>query len=192
MINKLLFILSISMIFLILLIGCSQTDSSFMGLGRSPFLQAVEIGDTTAIRALLNKGANPNEADDLGWTALMNASGKGYTEVVKMLLDKGAPVNAKTVNNWTALMRAAEKGKADTAELLLKRGAIYNIQNNSGVTPLMLAVESGYAATVKILLAQKKIDLNITDKSGRTAMAIAKRKKNIEIINLLHYAGAKD
>jgi uncharacterized protein len=191
MVYKTLYIFCIPLLFLLFLIGCSQNETSFLGFGRSPFMQAVESGDTTAVRALLNKGANPSESDDLGWSALMNASGKGYTAVVKMLLDKGADVNAKTLNEWTAIMRAAEKGKADVVELLIKRGANFNAQNKLGESALMFAVESGNPATVKILLAQKKINLTATDKSGRTAMAIAKKKKNIEIINMLDSAGAK-
>jgi ankyrin repeat protein len=190
--NNILYIFSLTMILLLLLMGCSQQDTSFLGFGRSPFLEAVESGDTTAVGALLNKGANPNEADDLGWTALMNASGKGYINVVKMLLDKGANVNAKTLNGWTALMRAAERERVDIVELLLKRGANFNVQNKLGMSPLMLAVESGNPDTVKILLTQKKIDLTAKDKSGRTALSIAKKKKNVAIISMLNYAGAKE
>jgi uncharacterized protein len=189
---NLLCIFSIIMILSLLLIGCAQEDSSVLGFGRTPFLQAIESGDTTAIRALLNKGSNPNEADDLGWTALMNASGKGYTAVDKILLDKGADVNAKTLNGWTALMRAAEKGRADTAELLLKRGANVNAQNKLGMSSLMLAVESGNPDTVKILLTQKKIDLTAKDNSGRTALSIAKKKNDTTIIDMLNNAGAKN
>jgi ankyrin repeat protein len=179
----------ISILLLILLIGCGE-QASIWGLGRSPLLKAVETADTTAVRALLAKGGNPNEADELGWTALMIASGKGYNEIIQLLLDKGAIVNYTTINGWTALMRAAETGQTNSVTMLLKYGANINAKNKTGMTSLMLAVENRKADTVKALITQRRIDLATRDNSGRTALAIATKKNDTEIIAILKHAGA--
>ena len=188
--NRLLFLfilISLPLIFL----GCGDEQSAIFGFGQSPLIKAVDTGDTTAVRALLAKGGNPNEADAYGWTALMISATKGYDDSINALLDKGANINGETIKKWTALMRAAENGQTKTVELLLKRGANFNAKNQLGVTSLMLAVEKGRTETVKVLLLNQKLDLNVKDINGRTALSIATNKKMAEIIYLLKRAGAR-
>jgi uncharacterized protein len=192
MIYKSLYLIFIPVLFLLLLIGCSQDETSIMGFGRSPFLQAVESGDTTAVRALLNKGTNPNEADDFGWSALMVAAGKGNTDIAKILIDKGAKVNSYTNIGWTALLRAANNQHPKTVELLITRGADVNAKTKNGMTALMYAAENGDIETAKALLAKYGINVNIHDNQGRTALSIAKVKKKPEMVALLKKYRAMD
>jgi ankyrin repeat protein len=61
-------------------------------------LEAATRGDGTAVRSLLDLGADPNahstDAGALNITALMFAASKGHRDVAEVLLEKGANVNA--------------------------------------------------------------------------------------------------
>ena len=58
------------------------------------------------VRALLDRGADVNQADNDGTTPLIIVSGTGHVEVVRALLDRGADVNQATNNGGTPLMLA--------------------------------------------------------------------------------------
>ncbi len=103
---------------LLLITGCATS-----------LISAVEKGDITAVKNLLDSGANVNEeAGILGMTPLMYAAKEGNIEMVKILLDKTPTVNAQTkigaVNGWTALSFAAAKGgHIGIVKLLVDKGA---------------------------------------------------------------------
>ncbi|MBI3652014.1 MAG: ankyrin repeat domain-containing protein [Acidobacteria bacterium] len=109
-------------------------------------MSAALIGHTSAIKALLEKGATADAKDDQGRTPLMEASFAGHSETVRALLDSGAAVNAQDHDGWTALMEAASKGHTEIVRLLLSRGADTKIKNHKGCT----ALQSAAKANVKI------------------------------------------
>jgi ankyrin repeat protein len=56
--------------------------------------------------------------------------------------------------------------------------------DDDGKNNLMLAAERGEAATVKAYI-DKGMDLNVKDKSGKTALALAAKNNNLSVINIL-------
>ncbi|MCH2601119.1 MAG: ankyrin repeat domain-containing protein, partial [Pirellulales bacterium] len=72
------------------------------------------------VELLINLGANINEKDGEGWTALHLSSNSGKIELVKLLIDKGADINAQEVDGENPLNRA-ENDKPMSA-LLRKHG----------------------------------------------------------------------
>src|SRR4051812_34584217 len=72
--------------------------------GYTPLLIASRNGDAAMIQALVDGGADPNNATTNGTTALMFAAAAGRNDAVKVLIEKGANVNAKeNVKGETAL-----------------------------------------------------------------------------------------
>ena len=68
---------------------------------------AICTGDTAAVAALLQGGADVNMKDRRGGaTPLMNAAAFGSIDTMRLLLEKGAEVNARSAGNATALMWA--------------------------------------------------------------------------------------
>jgi ankyrin repeat protein len=120
--------------------------------GQTPLLRAALSGDTTTMRLLVQRGADPNLATLAGTTPLMAAAGvnwavgQTYTEspqasidAVSLCLELGADVNAANSMGLTALLGAVNRGRNDIIELLVKLGARLDIKDKEGRTPLRWA-----------------------------------------------------
>jgi len=120
--------------------------------GMTPFIRAAQSGDTTTMRLLLEKGADPKITTVGGTTALVTAAGgnvavqQSFVEsrdssmaAVKLCLELGIDVNAKNETGFTAVMGAANKGWDDILELLVKSGARLDAADKDGRTPLRWA-----------------------------------------------------
>jgi len=99
--------------------------------GWTVLMMAAWRGDSKAVQALLDKGADVNEKNKHGWTVLMMAAWRGDSKTVQALLDKGADVNEKDIYGTTALMMAAENGHTETVQVLLDKGAEENAKRNN-------------------------------------------------------------
>ena len=127
----------------------------------------------TFAKFLLDRGANPNLADDKGRAALYAAvdiRNEDYSalpsrkaedplpsiEIVKALLDHGANPNLQLTKNLPG------RSGMDTGDITL----------DAGTTPLMRAARSGDAEAMRILLA-KGADPKIATKEGNTALMFA-------------------
>src|SRR5581483_2627586 len=93
--------------------------------------QIAYLGDTKAVRLMLDHGADVNAFDPTGRTPLMYAAVSDLLPVdtVKLLVERGADVNAidrhekSGDTGYTALDIARENGNTPIVELLLKAGA---------------------------------------------------------------------
>lgn len=122
--------------------------------GESVVADAVMRGDTAAVRALLRQGADVNEAQGDGMTALHWGAQRGDAGTVRVLLAAGARIDAVTRNgNYTPLHLAARYGRADAVRALLDAGAaVTAVTSSGGATPLHFAAASGDSATVTALM----------------------------------------
>ncbi|MBS1826838.1 MAG: ankyrin repeat domain-containing protein [Acidobacteria bacterium] len=112
---------------------------------------AAARSNTEIASLLLNAGADPNLANELGIGPLMIAITNGAGEMVKLLLSKGANPNVARENGETPLMTAARLGQVETLRLLLDRGASLNARDKKfGQTALMWA--AGNPAAVRLLV----------------------------------------
>ena len=68
-----------------------------------PLHTATMTGSASTIKALLVKGADPNQQDDMGKVALHIASKALDVKIMKLLLDHGADVNKLDKQNMNAL-----------------------------------------------------------------------------------------
>ena len=53
-------------------------------------LQAIKANDGETLRTLIREGADPDECDENGWTALCWAASRGNSDAVEILCDAGA------------------------------------------------------------------------------------------------------
>ena len=88
--------------------------------GATPLLCALAArrGREQMVRMLLERGADVNHADDLGFTALITAALDGSTAVGAMLLSRGADVGRVSIEGKTALEIARERGNLSFADMV--------------------------------------------------------------------------
>ncbi len=118
----------------------------------TPLMRAAKKGDYEAVRRLLAEGADVEQSDQKGRTAVMLAAGSGNVKVIKALLEAGAKPNRLGPRGWTALFVAVVNGKTDCVRALLAGGADVNVQDQTGQTPLQYARERGFKGIVEILI----------------------------------------
>jgi ankyrin repeat protein len=120
-----------------------------------PLSQAVHNGGSIDVLSCLVKelGADVNQRDELGWTALTSAAVLGHHNVVRSLIEElGADVNIPYQEGETPLHMAAAEGHLSVVRDLLQLGADINQGCNLGVTPLMVASFCKYHEVVKWLV----------------------------------------
>lgn len=116
-------------------------------------LQAATTGETVVLKKSLNQGADPNAADEQGWTSLFWAASTSHNDVDAMeaLLAAGAKVNTTDWRGWTPLMAAVDQ--SCTAEWLLQHDADWRKVDREGKSALDLARERGNVEVVATLEA---------------------------------------
>ena len=172
-----------------LLILLTLTSFIAAAAGRPPIIDAVRKGDKDALRVLLQKGANVNEAEADGATALHWASYRDDLQSADALLKAGARVNAANDLGATALWAAAQNGSPGMVKRLLDAGANPNLALLSGETPLMVASRTGSPGVVELLIA-KGANLNATGTRKQTALMWAVGQKHPEVVKVLLSHGA--
>ncbi|KAJ1261148.1 hypothetical protein BS78_09G006100 [Paspalum vaginatum] len=154
--------------------------------GETPLIHAARQGHLHTAKYLLDHGADPSVATNLGATALHHAAGIGNTELMKLLLAKGVDVESES-DAGTPLVWAAGHAQQDAVKLLLQHNAKPNTENADGVTALLSAVAAGSLPCLELLI-EAGANPNIKA-GGATPLHIAADSGNIEVIKCLLKAG---
>src|SRR5579872_6454485 len=190
----------------ILLLLCSCTAAGPRPVaGR--LASAALNGDSTAVRTLLDQGADPN--DRLGplkpplqfvgyedWTALHVATWKGHVEVVDLLIRAGANLKLDDGHGATPL-DFAFKNEAHGEEMALQLiaagapvytrvGVYVDDYGDGGTTALHRAVGAGYRRVVEAMI-RRKVDVHPRTTGKWTPLFYA---GDLEIMRQLIAAGA--
>lgn len=137
----------------LLLDAGAQIDTRSQESYNTPLIQAVKQGYTEGVRLLLQRGANPNLADEMGRSPLMHAASGGFTDCIELLLEHGAALNSVDPDKESALFYAINAGKEDALRLLLQRGANTVTKNEQHCfSALRKAVTDKNIACVRIML----------------------------------------
>ena len=130
----------------------------------TPLTVAAERGDAAEVKKLIAAGADLNERDKSGYTALVWAARNGSTEVAEPLIEARADMNARDCarNGWTPLIHAIHKNNNEMARLLIERGADVNAKAGKcteklveeGASALMHAAGEDNTEIVRALLAK--------------------------------------
>lgn len=174
------------------LAGLAPLPAPLAGLD-GPVADAAMRGDAAAVRALIAEGADVNEAQGDGMTALHWAARNRDGELVRDLLEAGAKVVAGTrIGHYTPLHMAAEAGAGEVVEVLLGAGADPGraITVGGGARPLHFAAESGSERAVAALVVAGA-DVNATEDSwGQTPLIFAASRGRTAAVRALLGAGA--
>jgi ankyrin repeat protein len=149
---------------------------------QASILYAVIKGHPEILSILKEAGADPNETDGLGETALARAISKGSPDIVEALLKLGADPNKKFI--FYPLDQAVLDGRCDLVDLLLKYEANPKAQDKRGQTALLTAVRGGDSNIVHSLL-EAGADPWHEGPDGLNSFALAEKEGKAEILDLL-------
>jgi ankyrin repeat protein len=130
-------------------------NDTMLTTGTTPFLRAAKAADITAMKLLLEKGADAKLATRNGINPLMAAAGLGSKEedttgrrksqaqaieAIKLCLGAGVDINAVDSRGQSALHGAAFWGLDEVVQFLVDRGARLDVKDKQGRTPLDAAM----------------------------------------------------
>jgi len=162
---------------------------------KTPLHDAVIDNKVEISNYLITKGAAVNAKDGDGKASLHYAAINENLELTKSLVSSGANVNIRDKFNRIPLHYAADEGYLEIVKYLILKGseidtkAAFYLQMGSmeltlGCTPLHLAARNGHLEVVKYLVYQDA-DINLKNNLDKTALNLAKKRENQEIVAFL-------
>jgi len=149
-------------------------------------LEACRFGNCRLIKELLDKGANVNCTEVLGYTPLHRAVSGCKFEAVKLLLASGANPNAEDRFGLTPLARAARTNSNAIIKALLKHGAICGA---ALVECIRLSSDEQDMQTMQLLL-DSGANIDAKNRVGRSALSSACSESKTPIVQFLLDKGA--
>ena len=136
---------------------------------RAPLVESAGRGELTRVEALLREGADIEQRDAAGRTAVLAATDGHHVAVVRALIARGADVNAQDGQRDSAFLLAGARGYTDIVRAALSAGADLKSTNRYGGTALIPACHHGHVETVRLLLTTA-IDVDHVNNLGWTAL----------------------
>lgn len=151
------------------------------------FFIAIKQDNPQVIRALLNRGFDPDTADPQGLPGLYLALRDGSLKAAQALIDwPKTKVEVRTPADESPLMMASLKGHVEIARQLIARDADVN---KPGWTPLHYAATNGHLAIMELLLEQHAF-IDAESPNGTTPLMMAAHYGTPAAVKLLLEAGA--
>lgn len=142
-------------------------------------------GSPSCLAILIKAGADVNQTEINGWTALTNSVDLASLSCIVQLLDNGADPDCQDRYGMTPLMYSCghdSLGYLECTKQLIEYSADVNIQDNNGQTALMWASRGNCLRTASLLL-NSDVDTAITDSNGQTAYDLAKTSAMKELLS---------
>jgi hypothetical protein len=169
--------------FLIVAVGISSANAG----SYDDFFIAIKRDDPDTIRALLQRGFDPNTPSLEHLDGLYLALRDGSMKAAKALVDwPKTNVDTRTDHDETPLMIACLRGQADMARKLIGRGADVN---KTGWAPLHYAATSGNVAIIQMLLDENAY-IDAESPNGSTPLMMAAMYGTSDAVKLLLDSGA--
>ena len=145
------------------------------------------IDTIDTMKVLLENGANVNIPDDRKYTPLHYACQDGYLEGTRLLLERGANIEAYDEDGSSPLEWALVEEHKDVCKLLLEKeptllNKIVNVE--LGDYPIHIASKIEDIDIFKMLL-QKGANITAKNKEDASAIHLAAREGNLQIVKLL-------
>ncbi|KAF7691391.1 hypothetical protein HF521_011688 [Silurus meridionalis] len=152
---------------------------------------AARCGHPDTALTLLNKGIPLHIQNKVGAVCLHEAAKYGHVAVVWALLLKGMHVDTTTKDGLTALHIAAENCHPHVVEILQGFGAQVQLRGGKALeSPLHIAARVKDGEKVAEMLLKSGAEVNTELENGETAMHVAARYGNLQVMKSLVEEGA--
>jgi hypothetical protein len=151
--------------------------------GLSALFYAVQAQDLALVKALLDKGADPNGRGTDDSDAPIHSAAYGSLEIAALLIDRGARVDLLSKKRGTPIEIAVSNDNNAVAALLFARGANLNIKPRFGGGTLLhaVAIHSDNREMIELLL-KHEANPNARDDQGRTPLHVAASTQEQHVI----------
>ncbi|KHN98562.1 Ankyrin repeat-containing domain protein [Metarhizium album ARSEF 1941] len=147
--------------------------------GWTPLMISASVADSEAVlRVLIQKGAEVNEKNSNGQTALHFVASKKNMDVARLLLGSNPPASTcfRDRRGQYPIHRAAAVGSVPMVLLLLKNKSPLNPADSEGYTPLHHAIAEGHG-DVAIALLKEGADFTLKNSDDVLALDLAPDKE---------------
>lgn len=158
-------------------------------LERTALHYATALERVDFVMCLLQRGADPNCENSVGWTPFHLASWVGKEEIGRAMLQFGANFNSRAFDGTTPLHCAAKRNHAGFVKLLVDNGADLTAVDSFRLSPLHWAAFLGFKYIAKILL-QAGAAYTARDSQGATPLHLTAIAGHAHIFKLLIERGS--
>ena len=109
-----------------------------------------------------------------------------YSSIISgLLIAVCLPVFAQTDAQIAAFAKAAKFDDVSELKSLLKQGVNPNTVDPNGNPMLLLAIKDGSTGVIDVLLADKRTDVDLSNKNGETPLMMASIQGDLPIVKIL-------
>ncbi|XP_065831398.1 uncharacterized protein [Oscarella lobularis] len=166
--------------------NCAVDVNEQAKTGSTPLMLACVRGHIFTVQFLFSIQCDVNVKNQMGWTALHEASFNGHFHIVEYLVRNCAlGVNQQTNNGSTALMLACRKGHLPIVQFFCSTRCDVNVKNQNKWTALHFASFNGHCDIVEFLVDNLSVNVNKQANNGWTALMLACQEGHLSIVQFL-------
>ncbi|MFC4140268.1 MULTISPECIES: ankyrin repeat domain-containing protein [unclassified Microbacterium] len=134
------------------------------------YLAAAASGDLDRVRAALAAGADKDALDREEASAILHAARGGHLEVVRALISEGVDIDAQDQTCSNPFLFGCINDQLELVKVMAEAGADLKRLTRMGGNGLTPAAEKGHLEVVRYLLENTRINVNLTNNLGWTAL----------------------
>eukprot|EP00435_Cladocopium_sp_Y103_P060058 s129_g21.t2 len=158
--------------------------SGIMGQEMAPLHLAACYGHLEAVRFLIENGAEKDQTDQFGASALELAVERSHFDTARFLIQVGADKDPLLTNSTQALLVAAIFGHEEMVRFLVEVGVDKEQTDKDGFRPLHFAAQEGNLEIVRFLV-ECGASRTSTTNAGKTALDLASEHGRVFIVRFL-------
>lgn len=134
------------------------------------YLAAAAAGDLDGVRAALAAGADKDAVDREEATAILHAARGGHLDVVRALIAEGVDIDAQDQTCSNPFLFGCINDQLELVKIMAEAGTDLKRLTRMGGNGLTPSAEKGHLEVVRYLLENTRINVNLTNNLGWTAL----------------------